>query len=77
MINSKNPWHYHETKSNKREVIERVERTHGTLDKRATASDHLGELAEDVQNALKELFAETLHEMLEGELGTHLGYEKH
>lgn len=31
----------------------------------------------DVQNALKELFAETLQEMLEGELDTHLGYDKH
>jgi putative transposase len=33
--------------------------------------------AMDVQNALKELFAETLQEMLEGELDTHLGYDKH
>ncbi len=31
----------------------------------------------DVQSALKELFAETLQEMLEGELDTTLGYPKH
>ncbi len=31
---------------------------------------------EDVQNVLKELFAETLQEMLEAELDTTLGYEK-
>ena len=31
---------------------------------------------EDVQNVLKDLFAETLQEMLEAELGTTLGYEK-
>ncbi|MBW5449477.1 IS256 family transposase [Cohnella sp. CFH 77786] len=33
--------------------------------------------AQDAQNALKNLFAETLQEMLEAELDTHLGYEKH
>lgn len=33
--------------------------------------------AQDAQNALKELFAETLQEMLEAELDTHLGYKKH
>src|SRR6185503_5742862 len=33
--------------------------------------------AQDAQNALKDLFAETLQEMLEAELDTHLGYEKH
>lgn len=34
--------------------------------------------AQDAQNALKELFAETLQEMLEAELdNTHLGNEKH
>lgn len=33
--------------------------------------------AQDAQNALKELFAETLQEMLETEMDTHLGYEKH
>lgn len=33
--------------------------------------------AQDAQNALKELFAETLQEMLEAELDTQLGYEKH
>jgi len=31
--------------------------------------------AQDAQNALKELFAETLQEMLEAEMETHLGYE--
>ncbi|WP_438449313.1 transposase, partial [Gorillibacterium sp. sgz5001074] len=31
----------------------------------------------DVQSALKELFAETLQSMLEAELDTELGYEKH
>ncbi|MGG1601019.1 IS256 family transposase, partial [Paenibacillus naphthalenovorans] len=33
--------------------------------------------AQDAQNALKDLFAETLQEMLEAEMETHLGYEKH
>lgn len=33
--------------------------------------------AQDAQNALKELFAETIQEMLEAEMDTHLGYEKH
>lgn len=32
--------------------------------------------AEDVQNMLKEMFAETLQEMLEAELDTELGYPK-
>lgn len=32
---------------------------------------------DDVQSALKELFAETLQSMLEAELETELGYEKH
>ncbi|ELK42804.1 transposase [Brevibacillus agri BAB-2500] len=32
---------------------------------------------EDVHSALKELFAETLQSMLEAELDTELGYEKH
>jgi transposase-like protein len=31
---------------------------------------------EEVQNVLKDLFAETLQEMLEAELDTTLGYEK-
>lgn len=31
----------------------------------------------DVQSALKELFTETLQSMLEAELDTELGYEKH
>lgn len=33
--------------------------------------------ATDAQNALKELFAETLQEMLVAEMDTHLGYNKH
>ncbi|CAI6087619.1 hypothetical protein COHCIP112018_05616 [Cohnella sp. JJ-181] len=33
--------------------------------------------AQDAQNALKDLFAETLQEMLEAEMDTYLGYEKH
>ncbi|MBP2117225.1 transposase-like protein [Cohnella lubricantis] len=33
--------------------------------------------AQDAQNALKDLFAETLQEMLEAEMDTHLGYGKH
>ncbi|MEB3103303.1 IS256 family transposase [Ferviditalea candida] len=31
----------------------------------------------DIQNTLKDLFAETLQEMLEAEMDHHLGYEKH
>ncbi|CAG7658649.1 hypothetical protein PAECIP111802_07111 [Paenibacillus allorhizosphaerae] len=33
--------------------------------------------AQDAQNALKDSFAETLQEMLEAEMDTHLGYTKH
>ncbi len=33
--------------------------------------------AQDAQNALKELFSETLQEMLQAEMDTHLGYDKH
>lgn len=33
--------------------------------------------AEDVQNVLKEMFADTLQEMLEAEMDQNLGYEKH
>jgi putative transposase len=33
--------------------------------------------AQDAQDALKDLFAETNQEMLEAEMDTHLGYEKH
>lgn len=32
---------------------------------------------EDIQNVLKDMFAETLQGMLEGEMDTHLGYQKH
>lgn len=31
----------------------------------------------NAQNALKELFTETIQEMLKAELDAHLGYEKH
>lgn len=44
---------------------------------RAFIKDNKLVTAEDAQNALKELFAETLQEMLEAEMDTHLGYEKH
>lgn len=33
--------------------------------------------AQDAQNALKNLFAETLQEMFEAEMDTYLGYGKH
>ncbi|MGO4408417.1 transposase, partial [Bosea sp. RAF48] len=33
--------------------------------------------AQDAQNALKDLFAETIQEMLEAEIDMHLGYDKH
>lgn len=33
--------------------------------------------AKDAQDALKDLFAETIQEMLEAEMDTHLGYAKH
>lgn len=33
--------------------------------------------AQDSQNTLKDLFAETIQEMLEAEMDTHLGYDKH
>lgn len=33
--------------------------------------------AQDAQNALKELFAEAIQEMLEAEMDTYLGYKKH
>ncbi|MGF7047013.1 transposase-like protein, partial [Paenibacillus sp. DS2015] len=33
--------------------------------------------AMDAQSALKELFAETIQEMLVAEMDTHLGYNKH
>ncbi|GGG18894.1 hypothetical protein GCM10010913_46290 [Paenibacillus aceti] len=31
----------------------------------------------NAQNALKDMFAETLQEILEAEMGTHSDYEKH
>ncbi|OME06165.1 hypothetical protein BSK60_32905 [Paenibacillus odorifer] len=33
--------------------------------------------AKNEQNALKDLFTETIQEMLEAEMDTHLGYGKH
>jgi putative transposase len=33
--------------------------------------------AQDAQNALKNLFAETIQEMPEAEMDEHLGYQKH
>ena len=44
--------------------------------KQFIAENHLT-TAEDVQQALKAVFAETLQAMLEGELNSHLGYEKY
>lgn len=44
--------------------------------KRFIADNHL-QTAEDVQTALKVVFAETLQAMREGELNTHMGYEKY
>ncbi|GAC42238.1 transposase and inactivated derivative [Paenibacillus popilliae ATCC 14706] len=34
-------------------------------------------IAQDAQNALKDLFAEMIREMLEAEMDTHLGYQKY
>ncbi|GFN34156.1 hypothetical protein PCURB6_44160 [Paenibacillus curdlanolyticus] len=50
------------------------------MDEGAAASVYQREklvTAQDAQNALKDLFAETIQEMLEAEMDTHLGYEKH
>lgn len=44
---------------------------------KAFVKDNNLKTTEDVQSALKELFAETLQSMLEAELDTELGYEKH
>lgn len=44
---------------------------------RAFIKEHKLVTAQDAQNALKDLFAETIQEMLEAEMDTHLGYEKH
>ena len=44
---------------------------------KAFVKDNNLKTMEDVQSALKELFAETLQSMLEAELDTELGYEKH
>jgi putative transposase len=32
---------------------------------------------DDIQNLLKDLFKDTIEEMLEAEMSEHLGYEKH
>lgn len=34
------------------------------------------ETAEDIQDALKDLLSSTIQEMLEAEMGDHLGYKK-
>ena len=44
---------------------------------KAFVKDNNLKTMDDVQSALKELFAETLQSMLEAELDTELGYEKH
>ena len=44
---------------------------------RAFIKDYKLQTAEDVQNALKDIFSDTLQEMLEAEMDTTLGYEKH
>lgn len=44
---------------------------------RAFIKDYKLQTAEDVQNALKDMFADTLQEMPEAEMGTTLGYEKY
>jgi len=62
------------------EVIERLGEHMGLWSKeqlRAFIKENKLVTAQDAQNALKELFAETLQEMLEAEMDTHLGYEKH
>ncbi|MHC2180675.1 transposase-like protein [Paenibacillus sp. PvR052] len=54
--------------------------THGFMDKGTTAPvirENKLVTAQDEQNALKDLFAETIQEMLEAEMDTHLGYDKH
>lgn len=61
------------------------EKRKGEIDMGILSKDQLRELikekhlvtAADVQNMLKEMFAETLQEMLEAELDTELGYPKH
>lgn len=57
----------------------KVGRIHGTLDKeqlRAFIKENKLVTVLDAQNALKELFAETIQEMLNAELDAYLGYEK-
>ncbi|MNI55232.1 hypothetical protein D3C73_1101680 [compost metagenome] len=44
---------------------------------KAFVRDNNLKMMDDVQSALKELFADTLQFMLEAELDTELGYEKH
>lgn len=61
-------------------VAERLWSTQGLWSKeqlRAFIKENKLITAQDAQNALKDLFAETLQEMLEAEMDTHLGYEKH
>ena len=44
---------------------------------RELLSDYEIKSTEDLSNALKDVFAGTLQDMLEAELDEHLGYEKH
>lgn len=44
---------------------------------RELLSDYEIKSTEDLSNALKEIFAGTMEDMLEAELDEHLGYEKH
>ena len=44
---------------------------------RELLSDYEIRNAEDLGNALKDIFAGTMEDLLEAELGEHLGYEKH
>lgn len=62
------------------EVTERLGEHMGLWSKeqlRAFIKENKLVTAQDAQNALKDLFAETIQEMLEAEMDTHLGYEKH
>lgn len=58
-------------KAEKREPVVRREVLRGFI------KDYKLQTAEDVQNALKNVFADTLQEMLEAEMDNTLGYKKH
>lgn len=62
------------------EIIERLGEHMGLWTKeqlRAFIKENELVTAIDAQNAWKDLFAETIQEMLEAKMDTHLGYEKH